>query len=205
MLESTVNTNRYIPSCMNAHIDYMINTEDFVFANCEVFYTTTNQNSGKKFYAMGFIGKSKNHAWYYQFATEERMRLKINEFIEVCKNRVTSKKEAKAKQKEMNANVTVSVGDVFVNSWGYDQTNVDYYQVVEVKGKTATLRPIASSMVEGSEGFMCCDVVPVRNKFVGESFKKRIQGYNGIPSFSFSYGGCSKVEIGQKHYCSWYA
>ena len=31
----------------------------------------------------------------------------------------------------------VKVGDLFVSSWGYEQTNVDYYQVVSVHGKSS--------------------------------------------------------------------
>ena len=38
-------------------------------------------------------------------------------------------------------NDTVSVGDVFVSSWGYEQTNVTFYQVLSVHGKkTVTVR-----------------------------------------------------------------
>ena len=29
----------------------------------------------------------------------------------------------------------VHVGDIFYTQWGYDQTNIDFYQVVELKGK----------------------------------------------------------------------
>lgn len=38
----------------------------------------------------------------------------------------------------------VKVGDIFYRSWGYDQTNVNFYQVVELSpsGKTAKLREI---------------------------------------------------------------
>ena len=35
----------------------------------------------------------------------------------------------------------VHLGDIFYSSWGYDQTNIDFYQVVELKGKhTLVLR-----------------------------------------------------------------
>jgi hypothetical protein len=36
----------------------------------------------------------------------------------------------------------VKVGDIYVSQWGYDQTNVDYYQVIQVKSKTAVLAQI---------------------------------------------------------------
>ena len=33
-------------------------------------------------------------------------------------------------------------GDILVSSWGYEQTNVDFYEVVKVTAKTVTLIPI---------------------------------------------------------------
>lgn len=36
----------------------------------------------------------------------------------------------------------VKVGDIYVSHWGYDQTNVDYYRVAQVKAKTAVLNQI---------------------------------------------------------------
>lgn len=36
-------------------------------------------------------------------------------------------------------NGEVSVGDVFASSWGYEQTNVSFYQVVSVHGKKTVM------------------------------------------------------------------
>ena len=36
----------------------------------------------------------------------------------------------------------VNVGDIFVCSWGYDQTNIDYYKVLEVKNKSVVISAI---------------------------------------------------------------
>jgi len=46
---------------------------------------------------------------------------------------------------------TVKVGDVFYTSWGYDQTNVDFYVVLSVtpSGKTAKLQKCARAVVAG--------------------------------------------------------
>ena len=58
----------------------------------------------------------------------------------------------------------VRVGDIFYNVWGYDQTNVDFYQVVSLYGAhTAVIRPLHGRVVE--EGNMCGKVVPDRNNF----------------------------------------
>lgn len=42
----------------------------------------------------------------------------------------------------------VEVGDIFCSSWGWDQTNVDYYKVVRTTAKSAWLVPIGQVMVE---------------------------------------------------------
>lgn len=45
----------------------------------------------------------------------------------------------------------VEVGDFFIESWGYDQTNVDYYEVVRVSpsGKTIWMRHVSNVIVSG--------------------------------------------------------
>lgn len=56
----------------------------------------------------------------------------------------------------------VEVGDIFEASWGWDQTNVDFYKVVSLtkSGKSANIVKIGAKTVPGSEGFMCNRVVP---------------------------------------------
>ncbi|AYQ14532.1 hypothetical protein EB670_24360 (plasmid) [Escherichia coli] len=49
-------------------------------------------------------------------------------------------------------NDTVSVGDIFVSSWGYEQTNVTFYQVLSVHGKkTVTVREIRANSEYGND------------------------------------------------------
>lgn len=50
--------------------------------------------------------------------------------------------------------VTVKVGDFFECSWGYDQTNVDFYKVVGFtkSGKSVHLQKWSQASVEGHEG-----------------------------------------------------
>ena len=38
---------------------------------------------------------------------------------------------------------TIKIGDLFRASWGYDQTNINYYEVVAKTAKTVTVREIA--------------------------------------------------------------
>ncbi|WP_407233719.1 hypothetical protein [Escherichia coli] len=49
-------------------------------------------------------------------------------------------------------NDTVSVGDIFVSSWGYEQTNVTFYRVLSVHGKkTVTVREIRANSEYGND------------------------------------------------------
>lgn len=59
-------------------------------------------------------------------------------------------------------------GAIFEYSWGYDQTNIDYFQVVRRSGSTVWVRPINGKSIPGSEGFMSDRVVPVKDAFVPE-------------------------------------
>lgn len=59
------------------------------------------------------------------------------------------------------------VGDIFCACWGYDQTNYDFYQIVELRGKhTALIRKNAV------RSFLCGDwsgyTRPIRDSFAGE-------------------------------------
>ena len=61
----------------------------------------------------------------------------------------------------------VHVGDIFFDVWGYDQTNVDFYQVVSLKGRhTAVIRKIAGT--REYEGDMYGHTSPRRDVFTSD-------------------------------------
>ena len=88
--------------------------------------------------------------------------------------------------------VEVRVGDVFVSSWGYDQTNVCFYQVTGLtpSGKSARLRRIESMTVEEDPTFEMR--VPKLDHFVGSEFTKRIM--NALSAFSAPYFRMASFE-----------
>ena len=140
----------------------------------------------------------------YRFGSEARMIQYCEEFLAGLERAEKYKAERKAKRdaarKEAIANI--AEGDMFVASWGWEQTNVDAYQVVAKKGASVVLREIALESIEGSEGFMSDRVRPVKDAFIGEEFKKRITGkYIKIDDVR----GASLAEEGKEFYRSWYA
>jgi len=113
---------------------------------------------------------------------------------------VERKIERQAAVAQLRAEIVV--GTLLVYSWGYEQTNVDFSQVVDRKGSTIKVRAIAQREVEGSEGFMSNRVMPARDHFVGEEvLTKRITN-NGI---KMGHGHAHVCTDNSTHYQSWYA
>ncbi len=67
----------------------------------------------------------------------------------------------------------VKIGDIFYDSWGWEQTNIDFYQVVGLRGKTqVVLKAIESAKVP--DGFMSCKVTPMKDTFKLGNYKTRL-------------------------------
>ena len=79
-------------------------------------------------------------------------------------------KERKAKARAL-FQMPYKEGDILHHSWGYDQTNCDFYQVVEVKKASVVLRKIGAKTVPGSEGFMCESLIPEKDAFIIKGFQ----------------------------------
>ena len=132
-------------------------------------------------------------------------------------------RKAQAKARFVNP---YKVGDILHHSWGYDQTNCDFYQVVEVKKASVVLRKIGAQTVPGSEGFMCESLMPVKDAFITKggqaltkkdhditpdnpTITKRVSFYvkedETLRYFiPVPYGWCDLWE-GKPEYSSWYA
>ena len=96
----------------------------------------------------------------------------------------------------------MQMGDILYSSWGYDQTNIDFYQVVKVLPKSVMINKIKSEMPNGEEGFMTGKVIPVKDAFVGEPMLKKPNSYGSvkIASYASAYPWDGKPKS-----CSWYA
>lgn len=70
---------------------------------------------------------------------------------------------------------------ILVCSWGYGQTNIDYYQVVAVSEKMVTVRKLKTRVVNSTQS--SDSVVPVENEFDphAKPIKRRVVVYDGVP------------------------
>jgi hypothetical protein len=97
------------------------------------------------------------------------------------------------------------VDDVLSSSWGYDQTNVDFYKVVAVKKSLIELRRLKSETKEN--GFMCGDTWPVQPFEFDERYPAVIRK-KPKPDGSVkleSWGMWCRPWDGKPKHCSWYA
>lgn len=75
---------------------------------------------------------------------------RLEAYKQQLEDREKAKKEAREKRKADIAKIaaTVKIGDVFSCSWGYEQTNVDFFQVIAKVGKNSVrIRQVKPLMV----------------------------------------------------------
>lgn len=146
-------------------------------------------NNGEgRYCGVAFQAKSNKPLWTWCFKKKEALWKQINESIESRKLSLKYKQEQLEKRR--NAVPDVKVGDIFYRSWGYDQTNVNFYQVTAVKGKSAVVREIGKIYVKVRDG-SSDSVVAAHGKFVGPPMKKRIQGDGRNIHFKMDHGVAS--------------
>lgn len=142
---------------------------------------------------------------FYSFRSED-------ERAEYIKNLIASYEgweKIKNDRKNARKNVvnTFEVGDILYNSWGYDQTNIDFYQVVKVLNRQVILKEIAGHLTDKSTGnSMAGYTVAVKNKFTdGQEYRGTVSQY-GIAS-KLDHSGTEHLSKwdGRELYCSWYA
>ena len=149
----------------------------------EVFWAKTARG---RFHAVGFKGRAQKPLFNHTFASYERMTRYVTEVYEG----LAARSETKRRERDVLKTITpvIKVGDIFSSSWGYEQTNVYFYQVVGLKGKsTALLRRIAGE--RHYDGPMSGSTVPARDAFIGEEVQqKRIQvtDKTGRPHFKMA-------------------
>ena len=70
---------------------------------------------------------------------------------------------------------SIAVGTYFESSWGYDQTNVDFYKVTGKTAKFVTLQPVKTVVLQET-GWAEAVVIPSEIE-MGRPFKRKIQTY----------------------------
>ena len=135
-------------------------------------------------YAAVFFGNQSKPVGHYKFKSPEKREDYIKRAFEAQANSITSKTKRKAERVKIGNKL--QVGHILKSSWGYDQTNVDFYQVLEVKSASVIICKISSTEIEAT-GWAQGKVVPVIDTFLGEPFLKRVLDGDTIKIESYAY------------------
>lgn len=153
--------------------------------------------------------------------------------LEEYKQRLEKRNEAKiaarkeAKERSAEAMKLVKVGDVFSCVWGYDQTNVDFFQIVALVGKNSVrVKQVRPVMVKDeASGPMAADrtyainageILPatkhsvfIKDQINGDvkrisdgCYRDEVKPCIKLSSFAWAYPEKPGLT---KHYVSWYA
>lgn len=128
-----------------------------------------------------FLGTSSKPYINYQVACESGCKSLLEQFM-VVENELLNRLEA-----EKHFQHSCKLGDVFVRSWGHEQTNVNFYQVVKITKKTVSVQEINKSKSYSGEQSMSGMAKALLNDFINNTVTNakvdldhviRIQGYS---------------------------
>lgn len=138
--------------------------------------------------AVGYVGKSTKPAFHNSFRDQARRADSVAQWMksqdEWAQHKATRKAEQKAKLAQPHG---LKVGDVLTGQWGYDQTNIEFWQVTKLVGKrTVEIREIGCESVDTE--FMQGKAVPLPDSFTSKAPEiRRVSENNSVKLFDF---GC---------------
>ncbi len=162
--------------------------------------SANSRTNREQFCAIAYRGTAFRSAWHYVYPTAQARAEQIAGWLEG--ERGHARRKAKRQLKRRAERLELKAGDILHYSWGYDQTNCEFWQVVKVTAKTATIREIGSRPADQESG---CDMsgylLPCPDQFIGPEIRRRCCGTKAV-DMDF---GCASLWDGRPMYSSWYA
>ncbi|MGP3508393.1 hypothetical protein FRC97_00235 (plasmid) [Paracidovorax citrulli] len=133
---------------------------------------------GEEVCEMAFSGMRCKPDYSYRFRSLEAAAAYREKWLE-GKRAGAAEKRARIEQSRA-AGAQLAVGDVLVASWGYEQTNYNYYQVTRKAGALSVeIRELAKD-VSYNAAAMAGECVPIKGRFVGAPMIKRVDSDGGV-------------------------
>ncbi|MDE2022268.1 MAG: hypothetical protein KGI71_05160 [Patescibacteria group bacterium] len=167
-----------------------------------VVYLSTNM-AGRP-YAVAFVGKKNSPEFNCSFPDERRRAEAIAKwFVDVA--RAIEAQGARKEQRRAERRAfrhALKVGDILKTNWGYDQTNIEYFQVTKLIGHSMVeVREIAQETQD--TGYLQGKCVPAPSHFIGKPLRKRVLEGNCLDihgGFGYAHLETPKEVAGAKVY-----
>jgi hypothetical protein len=90
--------------------------------------------------------------------------------------------EHNRKNKELNMiKHSLQIGSILYSSWGYEQTNIDFYEVTKLIGKcTVELRELAQIAEQHDYCAFSGKTRPIPSNYIEQPIKKRVNEYGRV-------------------------
>lgn len=175
-----------------------------------VSYLAVRENG--KAHLMGFSGKRNKPDFNYLLKNEAAARAYAAEHAVRVKDAEARRAASKAARYDVDASKHYKVGDILHTSWGWEQTNVEFFKIIRVLPKAIEVVAIGAHLAEATG--------PMQGRFVPDPDHEIREGYaaknNGIKRVIGSVGGSVHVNIHEHSggyptdpekgaWCSWYA
>lgn len=124
--------------------------------------------------AIAYGGNAVKAEWRFRFRNEGDRNRKIKAHFEMWQGIEAARKARKEERAaELAGGHQLQLGHILASSWGYDQTNVDFFEVTAIKGKCMVeLRQIGSKLVDANSS-MSGHVIPMPGSFKGDATRHR--------------------------------
>lgn len=170
-----------------------------------VIYLYPGHDSLSSVSAVCYEGRRTKPSFNLRFMSAERRSAYVLKWTEDRQKEVDAK--LADRQLKRDFKTTLTVGSILSASWGWEQTNVEFWQVLGVKSpKRVLIRPIEKRLAEDgdhSRNGMAGKVIPVNDAFLDNSdpVEKQVSIGNRI---TFSKYRRLSPWSGKPQYCSWY-
>lgn len=136
---------------------------------------TVTRPGRTRYMSLAFAGKSNKPIWYESHWSEAERQQRVDGLIRNLKRRDSDKAERLQQRRDFKHDI--KVGDIYYTSWGYDQTNVNFYEVVAIGEKSVFVREVAAETVDEDRNIT--HVVAKPGAYVG-SPTRVVPGPNGF-------------------------
>lgn len=166
-----------------------------------VFYIF--QNKAGQPCAMAFVGKAQKPTWHYRFSSIAAREKRMAELVASVKARADENAKRRAARNKPH---NLGPGVIMYTSWGYEQTNVEFFEVIEAPSACfVVLQEIAAPLVNGEEGFMSGRSFPDPERKIGKPIRRKVSMNCGSPTVSIDSVRTAWVWDGREKRVSWYA
>lgn len=161
----------------------------------EAFIVQRTSAQGKSSLSLAFFaGRAEKPTHYYRMRDRAHALQCLRQQAHLAEAMAARRAELAAQRREKLAKPHgLQVGDVLHSTWGYEQTNIDYYQVTAVIGvRTVEVRKIGCQSQETA--YMSGVSVPAPGNFTGPVMRKKVDEYGQVNVLNASYGRAGRIE-----------